>query len=317
MRTAMRRPAIRIAAFGLSALLLAASGWYIVRTFQWGEIGRLLVQVNLLLLLAGGGGSLMLYWLVRAVRWQFLLRKMGARIPFLDIYLCTVVAVSFAIFTPLQSGEMLKVELLKRYGMVGRGAGYGTFVVERVLDLVVLLSIGCVSLLTTVGILPDRRYVYLILALILLGALAGLLLALKLRLSGKAGELLGRIRDCVRDLRTLLGAFVITCASWVSVALSWQVLLFSGGLDLGFLRSMALMAVVALISILSLIPGGLGINEASTTQILMQYGLAAPAAQTGSLVLRSYSVLAIALGAAHLGVWQMARLYRQRSSGRA
>jgi uncharacterized membrane protein YbhN (UPF0104 family) len=313
----MRRPAIRIAAFGLSALLLAASAWYIARTFQWGEIGRLLVQVNLLFLLAGGGGSLLLYWLVRAVRWQLLLRKMGGRIPFLDVYLCTAVAVSFAIFTPLQSGEMLKVELLKKYGMIGRSAGYGSFVVERVLDLVVLLSIGCVSVLTTVGVLPDRRYVYLILALILLSALGGLLLVLNVRPPGKAGELLGRIRDCVRDFRTLLVAFVITCASWASVALSWQLFLYSGGVDLGFLRSMALMAVVALINILSLIPGGLGISEASTTQILIHYGSSTPAAQAGSLVLRSYSVLAIALGAVHLGVWQAARLYRGRSTCRA
>ena len=73
------------------------------------------------------------------------------------------------------------------------------------------------------------------------------------------------------------------------------------------------MAVVALISILSLIPGGVGISEASTTQILIQYGLAAPAAQAGLLVLRSYFVLAIALGAAHLGAWQVARLYRRRA----
>jgi len=313
----MRRRAIRIAAFGLSALLLAASGWYIARTFQWGAIGRLLVQVNLLLLLVGGGGSLVLYWLVRALRWQLLLRRTGEKIPFLDVYLCTAVAVSFALFTPLQSGEVLKVELLKKYGMVGRFAGYGTFVVERALDLVVLLSIGCVSLLTTVGVLPERRYVYLILALILLSALGGLLLALKLRLPGKAGELLGRIQDCVRDPRTLLGAFAITCASWLSVAFSCQVFLYSVGVDLGFLRSMALMALVALISILSLIPGGLGISEATSTQILIQYGLTAPAAQAGSLVLRSYSMLAIGLGAAHLGVWQVARLYRHSSAARA
>lgn len=297
----------------MSALLLAASAWYIARTYRWGEIGQLLTQVRLPLLVLGGGGSLLLYWLVRALRWHFLLRSMRESIPFLDVYLCTAVAVSFAIFTPLQSGELFKVELLKKYAMIGRSAGYGSFVVERVLDLVVLLSIGCVSLLTTVGLLPDRRYVYLILALILLGAMAGLLLAMRLRLPGKAGQLLERIRDCVRDPWTLLGAFVITCASWVSVAFSWQVLLYSGGVDLGLLRSMALMSVVALISILSLIPGGLGISEASTTQILMRYGLAAPAAQAGSLVLRSYSVLAIALGASHLGVWHLVRRHRRRS----
>ncbi|MGD1276253.1 MAG: lysylphosphatidylglycerol synthase transmembrane domain-containing protein [Tepidisphaeraceae bacterium] len=286
--------------------------WYIARTFQWVQIGRLLTKVDLVALVCGGGGSLILYWFLRAVRWQFLLRKMGVRISFLDVYLCTGVTVSFAIFTPFQSGELLKVELLKKYGMVGRFTGYGTFAVERVLDLVVLLSLGCVSLLTTVDILPDRRDAYVILAVILLAALGGLLVALKLRLRGKLGEFLSHIRECVRDFRTLLGAFLITCASWSVVALSWQIFLYSGGVNLGYTRSMALMAVVALISILSLIPGGLGISEASTTQILVHYGQAVPAAQAGTLVLRSYSILAIALGAGHLGAWQMVRHCRRR-----
>ena len=308
----MKRPAIRVTGFVLSGLLFAGSVWYIARTFQWAEVGRLLVRVNLLLLLVGGGGSLLLYWFLRALRWQFLLRRMDVRIPLLDVYLCTVVTVSFATITPLQSGEMLKVELLRKFGMIGRFTGYGTFVVERVLDLAVLLSIGCVGLLTTVAILPDRRYAYVILVVILLCALGGLLLALKLHLPGKAGEFLAHVQECARDPGTLLGAFTMTCFSWVSVALSWQVLLYSGGVDLGFLRSLALMAVVALIGILSLIPGGLGISEASTTGILVQFGQAAPAAQTGALVLRSYTVLALALGAAHLGVWQLLRLYRRQ-----
>jgi len=100
----MRRPAIRITAIALSTLIFAASVWYIARTFQWVQIGRLLTKVDLVALVCGGGGSLILYWFLRAVRWQFLLRKMGVRISFLDVYLCTGVTVSFAIFTPFQSG---------------------------------------------------------------------------------------------------------------------------------------------------------------------------------------------------------------------
>jgi len=43
---------------------------------------------------------------------------------------------SFAIITPLQSGEALKVEMLKKIGALERVPGYGIFITERILDLI-------------------------------------------------------------------------------------------------------------------------------------------------------------------------------------
>lgn len=297
---------------GLSLTVFVASVWYIGRTFQWVAIGQVLRHVNLTCLIAGGGASIVAYWMLRTLRWHILLRRTGTRVPLLDLHMCTAVSLSFALFTPLQSGEMLKIELLKKYGMIRRSPGYGSFLVERALDLATLLTMACVSLLTTINILRSRTYAWCILGGLVLACVAGLIVLAKLRLKGRLQQLLEHMRQCVGDVPTLVLVLVITCVSWASVAFSWQVFLYSGGIHLGFAKAVALMSIVALISILSLIPGGVGISEAGTSQMLIHFGFALAAAQAGSLVLRSYSLVAIVLGAAHLWLWKLVRARRNR-----
>ncbi|HYA41081.1 MAG TPA: hypothetical protein VEF34_07240, partial [Syntrophobacteraceae bacterium] len=89
-------------------------------------------------------------------------------------------------------------------------------------------------------------------------------------------------------------------------------LLHCGGVQIAFFKTLALMSIVTLVSILSLIPGGLGISEAGSSQVLIWLGFASTAAQTGTLVLRSYSIIAIVLGVGHIVVWKMARQLRNR-----
>lgn len=269
-------------------------------------------DVDLTYLIAGGGASIMGYWMLRGLRWQILLRRTDTHVPLLDVYLCTSVALSFALFTPLQSGEMLKVELLKKYGLLQRMPGYGSFLVEKAFDLVILVAMACVSLLTVLDVLPSPSYAYGILGVMVIACIVGVIMLMKVQMKGRPQQLLETMRQCVGDVSTLLLLTLITSVSWASVAFSWQVFLYAGGIHVDFIKAVALMSIVALISILSLIPGGLGVSEAGTAQVLMHFGVTAAAAQAGSIVLRSYSVVAIALGLGHLGVWKAVRLHRQR-----
>jgi uncharacterized membrane protein YbhN (UPF0104 family) len=228
--------------------------------------------------------------------------------------MCTAVSLSLALFTPLRAGEMLKIELLKKYGMIQRSPGYGSFLVERALDLATLLTMACVSLLTSLKILPNRSLAYYILGGLVLACVAGLIVLTKLRLKGRPQMLLEHMRQCIGDVPTLVLVAAITCVSWAVVAFIWQVFLYSGGIHLGFAKTVALMSIVALISVLSLIPGGLGISEAGTSQLLIHFGFAVATAQAGSLILRSNSLMTIALGAGHLGLWKWVRSRRRQHS---
>jgi uncharacterized membrane protein YbhN (UPF0104 family) len=302
----------RVLAVCFSLIVFAGSVWFIGRTFRWGELAQVLRDVNVTLMIVAGGASIVAYWVLRTLRWHVLLRRTDTHVPFLDLYMCTAVSLSFALFTPLQSGEMIKIELLKKYGMIHRAPGYGSFLVERALDLVVLLTIACVSLLTIVDVLPSRIYAYAVLGCLLLVSIAGVIALAKVRLSGRPRQLIETIRLCVGDTPTLIMVTAITCVSWASVAFSWQVFLYCGGIHVSFAQAVALMSIVALISILSLIPGGIGVSEVGTSQMLMHFGFAAAVAQAGSLVLRCYSLVAIALGAGHLGLWKAVRSRRSR-----
>jgi len=54
------------------------------------------------------------FWLFRALRWFVLLEASGIHIAFSRLYLVGAISVALAILTPLQSGEALKVEFLKK-----------------------------------------------------------------------------------------------------------------------------------------------------------------------------------------------------------
>lgn len=310
IKTAQANGLQRPLAVAFSIAVFMTSIWYIGNTFQWTGIIRALEQVDLAILVLGGGASIILYWVLRSIRWYILLERTNTHVPLLDLYLCTAVSLSFSIFTPLQSGEVLKIEILKKYGMLTRAPGYGSFLVERALDLITVLTIASFSLLTTLNLLPTQTDAWYILGAVFIGTLAGLLILSRIKFRGRLKQLLDYMRECVIDPRTLLVVTLITCASWASVALSWQIFLRSAGIELNFPEAMAVMSIVALINILSLIPGGLGISEAGSSQVLMQFGLVPAMAQAGSIVLRCYSFVAIALGALHLLVWKWLRAMR-------
>lgn len=311
---AARQPARRYRGLtlGFSLLVFTASVWYIQQTFQWRDLGRVLKTVNLTCLIAGGGASIMAFWWLRTLRWQILLRRNKTHIPLVDLYLCSAVALSFSLVTPFQSGEMLKIELLKNHGRLQRAPGYGSFLVERVLDFASLLTIACVCILTSTDILPGRAHAHWILGGLALACAAAWFALQKFQSTGRPQRLLAAMRQCVGDVPTLLLVTAITGAAWAMMAVGWQVFLFSTGIELGFAQTLTLMSIVALVSILSLIPGGLGISEAGCAQLLMHFGCAAALAQAGSLVLRSCSLVAIALGLAHWGLWKFIQSRRTR-----
>src|SRR4051812_49009241 len=102
----------RVAGWIVAGAVLAASVAYIAATFRWHEALAILARADAAWFFAGGGGAILVYWVVRALRWRLLLRGMGVQAPFVELYLSSSVALSLSVLTPLQSGEALKVELL-------------------------------------------------------------------------------------------------------------------------------------------------------------------------------------------------------------
>lgn len=288
-----------------ATVLFIASVVYITRSFQWHEVGKVFAKVNLSWLILGGGLSIIAYWILRTLRWHALLKRSGVNVRPFDLYVSTVVALSLAIFTPLQSGEALKIEFLRNRGAIRGIPGYATFLTERILDLATVFGMACWGVFIELDILPNWLAYALFAAMVVS---AGVIFVLRrLRLPGKMGELLDEIRRSSGDPTTFAVVFLMTVMSWAAVTLSWQIFLYSIGIELGFGKAMALVSLVTLVNVISMIPGGLGVSDVGVFELLRHFGFADSIAQDGTVVLRLYSVVVIVLAIAHLGLWNLIR----------
>ena len=313
----MQRPhprAVRCATWFIACALLSLSGWYIVRSFQWHEIGGVLKKIKLEYFLIGGCLSILSYWLARALRWNVLLKSLHIKIPLIDIYLCTAFTLSLSIFTPIQSGEMLKVELMKKHGLIERLPGYGSFLVERVMDLGVVAFLALCGTLLYGGLAINISVVAFLLLVLMVALVLIILLLHKFPglLKAKLIMVYQLMRGSFISPKVFTKVLLLTFVGWCLTAIGWQMCLYSLSIDLGTFRAIALTSVVTLIGILSFIPGAVGISEAGTASLLIYFGHGVPSAQAGALILRSYSLLIVFLGAIHLAVWLFVKKVRMK-----
>jgi len=287
----------------IGGTVLLACGVYIWRSFQWREVFELLSQTDLAWFFLGGGATIIAYWLVRAWRWRLLLGSRQSGIGFAVLYLCSSVALSLSIFTPFQSGEAFKVELLRKYGHVARLQGYSAFLLERVADLYAVIALGIFALAFRLGSLSYMEVV-LVAAIFVAVPVLGYVLLHRLRLDGWIGDVVGELQGGISNPGALLLMLCLTFLSWAIIALGWHACLYSLSIDLPFVRVLGLVSVITLLTVLSLIPGGIGVSEAGIVELLMGMDISPTKAQAGALVVRCYGVFAVALGFGHLVFWK-------------
>lgn len=298
-----RRPRLRALLGGTVFGLCAA---YVAATFTWSEIATVLGRADLGLLLVAGYGSILLVWLARTARWQALLRSLGIRVRFRDLYLCNAIALGLATVTPAQSGELLKLRLVKRYASVDLTRGLATFGAERVADLLVLaaLALGALALQGSSRDLPALGAV---LATIVAATLLGWAI-------GRSGRLPRRLRPFAVALGDSAGTtaakvtlLALTVVGWCATAFGWQACLASVGIDLTFVQAVGLVCLVTVANVLSLVPGGLGVSEVGVTAFLLGLDVPLSQAQAGALVIRVYGLMFLALSLLHLAAAQARR----------
>jgi uncharacterized protein (TIRG00374 family) len=120
--------------FLLAAGLLA---WFL-RGQNWSEIAAAFRRANLTCL-AGLVAATLICYAVRAWRWGFLYRPL-APIPFKDLHSATYVGFMSGQLVP-RAGEVLRPYLIARKHPVGTSAGFATIILERLIDLMTVLTL--------------------------------------------------------------------------------------------------------------------------------------------------------------------------------
>lgn len=248
--------------------------------------------------------TILLFWFFRTLRWFVLLKASDIHINFFLLYVLLAMSVALALITPFQSGEAVKVELLKKTVPVERVPGYGIFFAERILDLLVVLLIAAFGMIFGLSRFPDRTLTLALLLAVLI-ALAVLLAVVKrIPPSTVIGRLFQPLKDCIRDGRVLAAAVVLTICGWLSIALGWYASLRSVSIYLGFFETIVMTTTTTLIILFSLIPWGLGISEVGISSFLVYFNQDVPLAQAGALIIRGYALVALGIGIGFFGLWQ-------------
>ncbi len=285
----------------IASVLFAASASYVVIRFQWREVFTVLMGTDFLKLCVLISLAHFAYILIRACRWRSAVRNVIPEVGFWDYYWITAIVVSLSVLTPGHSGEALKIELMKRRGLLDRLPGFGAFAVERIMDVVMLSALGAIGLFYGSYATPHPGLKAGVIAFVILGTvtLCGLLwIDPGKRASRWMTELLRGASP-----RAWASMALLTIVSWLLVTLIWHVSLSAIQIHLKPPQVFLLIWLVTMGALLSLIPGGLGVSELVTAAVLTNMGIAAVTAQAGALILHVYGLVAILFGLVHLGLW--------------
>ncbi len=246
-------------------------------------------------------------FLIRFIRWEFLLRSLGHEVP--RIRHARIYLAGFALTTtPGKVGENLRAMFLLPYG-VPIADSFGAFVTERLGDLIVMVTLSALMF----GLVGSYVWAVAVSAIL---TLAGVALLRDPRFSswllarddrGRLGRALAGGGRALQACRSLLGlrllvlgvglAFIAWSAEGLTFALAARYL----GIEVSITVAVGIFALGTLLGALSFLPGGVGPTEAVMGGLLVLAGASVAEATAATLLVRATTLWwAVLLGAGAL-----------------
>jgi uncharacterized protein (TIRG00374 family) len=223
-------------------------------------------------------------YVLRAVRWQYLLAPIGA-VRFSTAFRTTVIGFAATALLPARAGEVLRPYLLARQERLSATAAFATIILERVLDTVMVLLLFGVFLvaadprvggadvqsfgrLKAGGLFVAFASIAILAAMFVLAGHPAMLTRLERsivrwlpeRLAAKAGGLVHAFAEGLAIVRQPLRLAVVLAWSvplWLSIALGIWAVSRAFHIDLPFLGSFLIMALLV-IGVAVPTPGAVG-----------------------------------------------------------
>lgn len=282
-----------------------------------GQVGQSFSTFNWAMLPAVLGFTLLNY-VLRWAKWDYYLRRMdmGQNVGYGDSGLLFTSGMVMAV-TPGKVGEVLKSYLLKRINGTPISASAPIVLAERVTDgLAMLLLMGFGLTLYA----PARPAFFALLVL----AVAGLLvlqsralvlwIAERMRKLPYGQKIVPRLLTAydssqrLLSLRILLPSTLISLLSWFGECVAFYYVLRGLGVPESFLllqQATFVFAASTLFGLISFLPGGLGVSEASSTGLLvLLIPMASGPATTATIIIRFCTLwFGVTLGAIALAIF--------------
>ncbi len=262
-------------------------------------------------------GFTLLNYALRWLKWEYYLRHMQMHhgVGTVSSVLLFTSGMVMAV-TPGKIGEVLKSALLKRINGTSLAASAPIVFAERITDGIAMLLLMGLGL----TIYPPARPAF---ALLLLLTVAGLAALQSEPLVQRGVAALGRLAILRRALPSLLAAYqsarqllgwrlltvttIISIVSWFGECVAFYYVLLAlgiGGDDL-LLKATFVFAASTLFGLVSLLPGGLGVSEASSAGLLVVLiPVAAGPASAATIIIRFCTLwFGVSLGAIALALF--------------
>lgn len=238
------------------------------------------------------------YFIVRAIRWKVLLKNYGIDIPFSRIYLNNTIALSLASYTPAQTGEIIKLQLIKNADKIKRRKTAPPFVIEKFLDLITILIFFIIGAAIFKKEWITNYFPMILITVAVITLITALLVRFLLKKYPKISDYASTLKI---NTKTFISTFIITVISWLLVILNWTLVSNLIGVSINFLTMIFINSVTALIIIISLIPGALGFMELSNSYLFSNLaGVDMSQGILFALLIRLYTIFALIIGFAHI-----------------
>ena len=245
-------------------------------------------------------------YLLRFLRWDFYLRRLGCNVPVFSNLLAYLAGFGFTT-TPGKVGEAVRSVYLKRFN-VTYVQSLSAFFVERLVDMI---SMVIVASLAAYAFESTRWLVGLTFIVVI--ALLPLVHSEwfyeflerrrqafhSLRLRSIGEQLLSMLRTSADLLRSgpLYAGLLLGLIAWVAEGIALYVVLDRMGADTPLILAAGIYGVSILAGAVSFVPGGLGGTELVMGSLLILTGVDAPVAASAVIVCRIATLwFAVALG---------------------
>jgi glycosyltransferase 2 family protein len=236
-------------------------------------------------------------YLLRFLKWELFLRRLGVRIPIRDSFGIFLSGFSLTV-TPGKIGEVLKSYLLRETHGVAMARTAPIVVAERLTDLVALAALALIGVGALAG---GERVAWVALGLVGLAVacVASERLAQKVidlvgampvvwKLAPKLREFYGATRELLAPT-PLVVATLLSIVAWTCECVAfWLVLRGFSGADASLKLCTFIYATMTIAGALSFLPGGLGVQEIGMVKLLIAqaHGVSEPVAAAATFVTR-------------------------------
>lgn len=281
--------------------ILVISLLLLVLIISFGDLNQIYAHLKeisifqLLILLA----LMSLAMLVRAWRWKFFLAD-ESKIPFLRIMPIFFAGKAVTGLTPGNAGEPIRSVFLKQMEGIPVSKSMKSLIVERVIDLLIVLFFSCYVLIFYLQNLIGKLWLgYLFLLILILTALLFLfsrkfsffilnnltkLFKRQEKIKHFLDLFINSFCDSTVKKRTFFWGIIISLFIWALDGAVFFIIFTFLGEKINFFFLLSAFSLSVIIGLVSLLPGGLGSLEGGFVLLLVMVGMDKNVAITGALV---------------------------------